>query len=78
MRYHRDLMIFQFTDLWLGYDPRRLRHPNHLTLLLPVTSFAVLCIRFLTCTSWVAFIPTRGTYPQLMTLERKKHGLLAV
>ena len=71
-------MIFQFTDLWLGYDPRRLRHPNHLTLLLPVINFAVLCIRFPTCTSCAVFILTRGTYPQLMILERKKHGLRAV
>jgi hypothetical protein len=72
------ILIFQFTDLWLGYDLRRLRHPNHLTLLLPVTSFAVLCIRFPIYTSCAAFIPTRGTYPRLMTLERKKHGLRAV
>lgn len=69
-------MISQFTDLWLGYDPQRLCHPNHLTL--SVINFAVLCIRFPTCTSSDAFIPVGVSYPQPMTLERKKYGRRAV
>lgn len=73
-RHFRNLIIFQFIDVWLGYDLRRLLHPDCLTLLLQVISFAVLCIRFPTCTSLAASMPASPIVPQLTALKCKKLG----
>jgi hypothetical protein len=68
-KHFRNLIIFQFTDVWLGYDLRRLLHPDRLTLLLQVISFAVLCIRFPTCTSLAVSMPASPIVPQLIVLK---------